>query len=196
MDPQFKAIWEVHQFFKKEGIPYVLIGGIALQWWGEPRFTRDVDVTILVDLGKEEEIIKKILNTFHPRISNALEFALKHRVCLVKNKEGYEIDISLGIPGYEAEVIKRAVRCKLDKRRSVNICSAEDLIIHKAVAGRAQDLIDIEGIILRQGRKLDIKYIRKWLREFSNILESKEIIECFEKPWRKFQRENRKEKVR
>jgi hypothetical protein len=81
MNPQLKAIWEVHRFFRKNDIPYVFIGGIALQWWGEPRFTRDVDVTILVDLGKEEEVIKKILNNFPPRISNALEFAIKNRIC-------------------------------------------------------------------------------------------------------------------
>ncbi|NOZ67707.1 MAG: nucleotidyl transferase AbiEii/AbiGii toxin family protein [Deferribacteres bacterium] len=185
MNPQFNAIWEAHRFFKKEGIPYVLIGGIALQWWGEPRFTRDVDVTILVEPGEEEKVIRKILNKFSPRISDALEFAIKNRVCLVKSKSGYEIDISLGIPGYEEEVIRRTVECELDRNRTVNICSAEDLIIHKAVAGRPQDLSDIEGIILRQGRKLDVEYIHLWLREFSDILETGEIIERFEKPWRK-----------
>ena len=61
----------------------------------------------------------------------------------VKSKEGYEIDISLGIPGYEEIVIERAVDCKLYKNYVVRICSAEDLIIHKAVAGRPQDLTDL-----------------------------------------------------
>ncbi|MEP9411414.1 MAG: nucleotidyl transferase AbiEii/AbiGii toxin family protein [Candidatus Brocadia sp.] len=42
---------EIHEFLTREGIPYVLIGGIALQWWGEPRFTRDVDIAILVNSG-------------------------------------------------------------------------------------------------------------------------------------------------
>jgi hypothetical protein len=184
MNPQFKAIWEVHQFFASESIPYVIIGGMALQWWGEPRFTRDVDVTILVNLGKEEVVVKKILSAFSPRISDAYKFALKNRICLVQSKEGYEIDISLGIPGYEKKVMKRSVECRLDKKHIVRICSAEDLIIHKAVAGRPQDLSDIEGIILRQGKKLNVKYIQKWLKEFSDILEMKELLERFEKPWK------------
>jgi hypothetical protein len=80
--------------------------------------------------------------------------------------------------------VKRAIKLKLDKRHSIRICSAEDLIIHKAVAGRPQDMIDIEGIIIRQSKKLDIKYIRKYLKEFSDILEMKILIERFERPWK------------
>lgn len=185
MNLQFKAAWELHHFFMEEKIPYAIIGGIALQYWGEPRFTRDIDVTIIVPMGEEEMILKKIFSVFPPRISDALEFALKHRVCLVKSKEGCEIDISLGIPGYEEEVMRRTVECNLGESYIVRICSAEDLIIHKAVAGRPQDLADIEGIIIRQGRMLDAGYIRKWLEEFSHLLEMEEILQRFEESWRR-----------
>lgn len=185
MNLQFRAIWEVHEFFTKEDIPYVIIGGIALQRWGEPRFTRDLDVTILVNPDEEERIVKKILSAFSPRIPDSLNFALKNRICLVKSSDGYEIDISLGIPGYEEEVIRRATECKIEKGCFVKICSAEDLIIHKAVAGRPQDLSDIESIIIRQGDRLNVRYIRKWLREFSELLRMPEIHKRFEKPWKK-----------
>lgn len=158
---------------------------------GEPRFTRDVDVTVFVNLGDEAKVIKKIITVFSPRITNAFEFALKNRVCLVKTKEGYEIDISLGIPGYEEEVIKRAVECKLEKEYAVKICSAEDLIIYKAVAGRPRDIGDIEGIILRQGKRLDRDYIKKWLCEFSAMLEMPEIRERFEKLWNQLMEEEK-----
>jgi hypothetical protein len=33
----------------------------------------------------------------------------------------------------------------------VRVCSAEDLIIYKSVSLRAQDRLDVEGIIRRQG---------------------------------------------
>ncbi|MEW6620075.1 MAG: nucleotidyl transferase AbiEii/AbiGii toxin family protein [bacterium] len=185
MNLQIKAAVEIHQFFTKVDIPYAIIGGIALQHWGEPRFTRDVDVTILVDLGQEEATLKKTLSVFSPRISDALEFALKHRVCLVQSREGIEIDISLGIPGYEQEVVKRAVECDLESG-IVRICSAEDLIIHKAVAGRPQDLLDIDGVIIRQGKRLNVAYIRRWLKKFSRLLEMEEILQRFEEAWRRF----------
>ena len=47
--------------------------------------------------------------------------------------------------------------------KSIYLCSAEDLIIHKAVAGRPQDISDIRGVIYRQGDKLNITTIRTWL---------------------------------
>lgn len=189
MNKQLKALLEVDKFFTEKNISYVIIGGIALQHWGEPRFTRDVDVTILIPLGREKEYLETILTFFSPRINNAIEFALRNRVCLVKSSEGYEIDISLGIPGYEEEVVRRGVDYNLGSGHIVRICSAEDLIIHKAIAGRPQDLADIEGIIIRQGKRLDVTYIRQWLGEFSQILEMEEIMEGFEKAWRKVMRD-------
>ena len=38
---------------------------------------------------------------------------------------------------------------------SITMCSAEDLVVHKAFAGRAQDWLDIESIVARQGARLD-----------------------------------------
>jgi len=129
------------------------------------------------------------LSVFSPRITDALEFAIRNRVCFVRRRQGCDINILLGIPGYEEEAINRAVDCGLTEGYVVRICSAEDLIIHKAVAGRPQDLFDIESIIMRQGDKLQVKYPRKWLKEFSHLLESKEIIERFEAPWKRVMEE-------
>lgn len=44
--------------------------------------------------------------------------------------------MTLGLPGYEESVIARAVGYDLGGGRGVRLCSAEDLIVHKAVAGR------------------------------------------------------------
>jgi len=39
--------------------------------------------------------------------------------------------------------------------RTVTTCGAEDLIVHKAFAGRDKDWLDVRGIVTRQGRGLD-----------------------------------------
>jgi plasmid stabilization system protein ParE len=57
--------------------------------------------------------------------------------------------------------------------------------VHKAVAGRAQDIRDIEGVVYRQGRQLDAEYIRRWLKAFSAIVDNPDLAELFEKPWQK-----------
>jgi hypothetical protein len=104
---------------------------------------------------------------------------------LIRASNGCSVDISLGMPGYEEEVMQRVVDYELAPGRLVRLCSAEDLIIHKAVAGRPQDLVDIEGVVYRQRDKLDVEYIRRWLGEFAVVLENPELLERFEVPWRR-----------
>jgi len=182
---QVEAALELHRFFTDHGIAYALIGGFAVQFWGEPRFTQDLDITILVPSDEEEAVLGKILDHFAPRRPDAMAFALKHRICLVSASSGCPIDISLGIPGFEEEVMRRAVVRAVRPKNNIRICSAEDLILHKAVAGRPVDEGDIEGILLRQGGKLNLRYIRRWLKAFSQVPELEGVDKLFEKLRRK-----------
>ena len=95
-----------------------------------------------------------------------------------------DIDISFGVPGYQDEFLKRAVEYKLTRGKIVRLCSAEDLVIHKCVAGRDKDLRDIEGVIARQGVALDVAYIREWLKQFDELLPEPHAIDDFERAWR------------
>jgi Nucleotidyl transferase AbiEii toxin, Type IV TA system len=180
MNPQFEAAIELHEYFETRKIPYAIIGGMAVQYWGEPRFTKDIDITILLPQDQESLLLKEILDVFPSRINNALEFALQNRVCLVKSRNGCDIDISLGIPGYEEMVMQRSIPWEIAEGKHCYLCSAEDLIIHKIISYRFQDYYDIEGILIRQGSKLNLEYLREWLNNFANLLDTKEIIERFE----------------
>ncbi|MCL4869154.1 MAG: hypothetical protein KJ063_09305 [Anaerolineae bacterium] len=125
------------------------------------------------------------LERFTPRIQNALPFALTNRVVLVKTSRNIPLNISMGLPGYEDRVMERSVRYKIAHEKQVWIYSAEDLIIHKAVAARPQDLRDIEGVVYRQGDKLDAGYIREWLTIFAELLANPDLLQTFERPWKK-----------
>lgn len=183
MNRQFETAWRLHTFLCARGIPYAIIGGIAAQRWGQPRLTRDVDVTILLPPEGEEAALREIVAAFPARIDNPVAFALEHRVLPVEVPEGSEADLSLGLPGYEEHVIARAVPCDLGDGREVRLCSAEDLIIHKALAGRAQDVLDLEGIVARQGVALDIAYVRQWLQELARASADPEVAARFERIW-------------
>ena len=67
---------------ERHGWRFCFIGGLAVQHWGEPRFTRDVDVTLLTVFGNEEAYIDPFLTAFAPRIDRCREFALQNRVLL------------------------------------------------------------------------------------------------------------------
>ena len=184
MNPRSGAAWELHQFLTSLGIPYAIIGGIAVQVWGEPRLTQDVDLTIAAPLDEPERVIRALVERFRSRHPDPLEFARRARVVLIHASNGCPVDISLALPGYEDEVMRRTVNYEIEPGKAVRLCSAEDLIIHKVVAGRPQDVADIEGVVYRQQDALDVSYIRLWLREFAALLEQPERIELFERPWR------------
>lgn len=179
------AAWEAHQFFEGQQLRYAIIGGFAVQYWGEPRFTQDIALTVAAPLEDPESFVALVLKRFVPRSEDALSFALRNSVILVSSSNGYPLDISLGLPGYEDEVMTRVVENEIAPGKAVRICSAEDLIIHKAVAGRAQDIRDIEGVVYRQGKRLDADYIRRWLDEFSAFVDNPDLVDLFEVPWRR-----------
>jgi len=188
MNAQEAAAWELDQFFRALGLPYAVIGGMAVQWWGEPRATRDVDLTVMAPLDQPSStFIRQVLGRFPGRIENAEEFARRNRIILITASNGCPVDISMGLPGYEEEVMQRATEFELEPGKAIRICSAEDLIIHKAIAGRPQDVRDIEGVVYRQRRALDVTTIRRWLRAFAELLDNPEIIERFERPWQRIQ---------
>lgn len=181
-----EEIWEVHSVLVDLGLPYAIIGGTAVQIWGEPRFTKDLDLTVLAPMELLSETIDQILTHLHPRINDAQVFAHRNRVLLVQTSTGYPVDLSFGLPGYEETVIGRAKAQEISSGRYVQFCSPEDLVIHKAVAGRVQDVLDIQSIITRRLNELDLTYIRYWLKMFSEWLETNNANDRFEQAWRQF----------
>ena len=173
----FQTALSLQRFFRKHHWKFCLIGGIALQRWGEPRVTQDVDISLLAGIGKEEKFIRLLLKHFSPRINNAEEFALRHRVLLLQSETGVGIDISLGMTGFEELVVERASPYTFLPRVRLLTCSAEDLIVYKAFADRNRDWSDLEGIIVRQEGNLNWKYINKHLTTLVELKEAPHILE-------------------
>lgn len=189
MIPLFEAAWEIHEFLTLHKIPYAIIGGFAVQQWGVPRLTVDVDLTVVTPREQgTANFVRRFLAEFPSRDPDPFGKARRDRVILIRASNGRGIDISLGIPVYEDEMLQRVVNYKLERGKVVRLCSAEDLVIHKCVAGRPQDLRDIDGVIARQDNALDVAYIRKWLRYFDTLLPSPVALERFERAWRAVRR--------
>jgi predicted nucleotidyltransferase len=181
---RYDAAWEIHLFLVSRGTPYAIIGGTALPRWGEPRFTKDVDLVVMAPLKEGmDKFVQSLLEYFPSRVANPLVFARQTRMILIRASNHCDVDISLGLPGYEDEVMRRAVDYDLETGKTVRICSAEDLIIHKCVSGRPQDISDVNGVILRQKKELDVAYIRKWLRAFAKLT-APEVSKRFERALR------------
>jgi len=157
-----------------------VIGGLAVQRWGEPRLTRDVDVTVIVALGSEARMVDRALAQFSARREDARAFALQYRVLLVRASNGVALDLALGATGFEIESVKRSSIWEIEPGLALRTCSAEDLIVHKLVAGRPRDEADIEGIVARQRGKLDVGWVRQWAEAFAELKEDPDLSRPFE----------------
>jgi predicted nucleotidyltransferase len=153
-----------------------VIGGAAVSVRGRPRLTQDVDAVILLDPPNIEPFLTEGLEFgFTPRIEGAAEFAKKNRVLLLKHEpDKTPIDLSLGALPFEHESITRA-SIETIGGVSFPVVTAEDLIIMKAIARRPRDVADIESIVTANP-ELDRDRIRRWVREFAEILEMPEIL--------------------
>ena len=169
MNPLFTAAIEVQDLCRRHGWGFCFIGGLAVLRWGEPRLTRDIDLTILAEFGNEEPVIDGLLSRFAARFDNAREFARQHRVALLAADNGVPVDVALGALDFEKRAVQRASAWGVDEA-SLCTCSAEDLVVHKVFAGRDQDWLDVAGIVQRQLGTLDRDLI---MSELTPLLELK-----------------------
>lgn len=166
-------------FLNERNIPHMLIGGVAVSIWGEIRVTHDVDFKVSTDLPIAE-FRKLVLEHFPERSSNIPAHKKSLHVVHIWASPNVAADILVSIFDYEKQAIQRAVNVEV-MGVIARVCTPEDFIIHKAIANRDRDWLDVESILLRQKDKLDLKYIRKWLTEFAEGLENPEMLQRFER---------------
>lgn len=159
MNPLFASAHGLQAFFQTKGWRFCFIGGLAVQRWGEPRLTLDVDGTVLTGFGAEASYIEDLLAAFPGRVPDAGAFALRYRVLLLHGPLGIPADIALGALPFEQRCVERATPFAIGGDQTILTCSAEDLVVLKAFAGRPRDWLDIEGIVLRQGAALNRQQI-------------------------------------
>lgn len=174
MNALFAAAAGIEAFCAARRWRCCVIGGLAVQRWGEPRQTRDVDLTLLTGIGGEAPFVDAILLQYAPRIPEARRFALERRVVLVETADRIPLDISLGALPYEARVIERASPFEVEPGVTVTTCCAEDLLILKAFAGRVQDWLDVEGVLVRQGSNVHRELVLDELRPLLDLKEDEE----------------------
>ena len=181
MNELCRVAMEVQQECEKRGWRFCFIGGLAVQHWGEPRFTRDVDLTLLTGFGGEEGYIDPLLEVFEPRIEACREFALQNRVLLLKSAEGIGIDIALGALPFEEEATRRSQMVEVEPGAVLRLCSPEDLIVMKAFADRLQDQLDVQRVLIRQGvENLDWPYILLHLSPLCQLKGAPELVSKLE----------------
>jgi hypothetical protein len=114
----------VQSFSQPQAWSYCFIGGIAVQRWSETRVTRDLDLSLFVGFGNEEQFIDCLLQSFAPRRPDAKAFALRYRVLLLESSQKNGIDISLAALPFEQSAISRSTWFEFAPNVTLRTCSA------------------------------------------------------------------------
>jgi hypothetical protein len=178
MDPLIEALRRLKEFLEANCVPYMVIGGIANAVWGQPRYTHDVGLKVALGEASIAEFAALLSEQFRFRYPDGVAFAQRTYVLMIQVTEETPASLAAAFLPYEIEAIARATPTDVGEI-VVPICTAEDLIVHKAISQREKDWMDIEGILIRQGDRLDQEYIRNWLDQFAQALERPEIVERY-----------------
>ena len=151
---------DIFRALQKKNVRYLLIGGVAINLWGIERSTKDVDLAIAMD---NENVLKFIQAAkemgFMPKVPVKLEdFADPQKRKIWQEEKNMIvfsfqhpdnpyvlIDIMINNPLDFNEMYSRKV--EMDSRGvKLSVAAVDDIIKFKKIAGRAQDLSDIEAL--------------------------------------------------
>ncbi|MGQ0551729.1 MAG: nucleotidyl transferase AbiEii/AbiGii toxin family protein [Planctomycetota bacterium] len=151
-------------------VPYMVIGGQAVLVHGEPRLTRDIDITLGASLDRLAEVVAAAQAAGLQALVDPQTFARETMVLPCSDAaSGMRVDLVFSDSDYEQQALRRARTVHMGAV-AVRFVSPEDLVIHKVIAGRERDLEDVRSVVARQP-KLDLAFIERTLREFAEAVE-------------------------
>lgn len=144
------------------GVPYVLIGGHAVNAWLEPRFTADVDLTVQAGAAELARLGAVLQAAGYRREArhgaeqasgpDFERYASADRLVV--------IEIQAAKTALQREVIRRGVV----GTEGLRVATPEDLIVLKLIADRPKDQGDLAGLVRLPG--LDWAYVEGWAEQW------------------------------
>jgi hypothetical protein len=176
MNNLFPSVQILQKRLREAGISSIVIGGIAVAAWGEPRLTRDVDLKISLNRQEAGKLLEILSSEYHSLISDPLAALQKQAMLFIQDSEGTRLDLLLADTPYDAIAIQRGSDVEMQPGKIIRLCSPEDLIIYKLISNRLRDHDDCRSVILRQGDSLDDRYVIGWLRQFETAFDDSTLV--------------------
>ena len=134
------------RIFNDNNVKYLVIGGYAVIQYGEPRFTKDLDLWISTDPENAGAVFRSLQQFGAPLAGMTQDDFAEEGFFYQMGVPPIRVDILMGIDGVEfATAWERRANILFDDL-SVSFISREDLIKAKLAAGRPQDLLDAKSL--------------------------------------------------
>ena len=162
-----RSLQRLLKLFEDKNVPYMIIGGYALPFYGRIRTTVDVDLAVAIKTDEELKQFLDLLQSadFEPTIRSPNNPV----IVILDRKEKIEIELWLRPDGivFDDETLRRRQKVKLDENIWAWIVSAEDFIVNK-LARPDRGVIDeqdVKSVLARQENKLDDEYLQRRARD-------------------------------
>ncbi len=164
-----RLLEQLAQALDSRSIAYMVIGGQAVLLYGEPRLTRDIDITLGVSTDRLPALLEVIgVLGMRSRVPDPESFVRETMVLPCEEvTSAIRVDFIFSNTPYEAQALSRGKPVRIGASE-VRYASLEDLIIHKLVAGRPRDIEDVRSILVRNA-DYDREYVQRWLADFEAV---------------------------
>lgn len=159
----------VVETFETLGIDYMISGSQASIYYGEPRFTQDIDVVADLDAADIAGLLARFpLPEFYVA-EDAVRAAVAERgqFNIIHPDSGLKVDVMVrkDTP-YDLTEFARRQRLPALQGRDAYFARPEDVILYKMIYYREgaseRHLRDIAGIMRVSGSEIDVEYIDEW----------------------------------
>ena len=135
--------------FHAHGVRYLIVGGYAVIYHAQPRFTNDIDLFIKADFANAQATYAALSEFGAPLDGIRPEDFTDRSTFFRFGHIPYGFDILPDIPAVDFDAAwQRRVEAIVDPASGLtaNFISREDLIAGKLASGRPQDLADVDAI--------------------------------------------------
>ena len=133
---------------EKQKVRYALVGGVAMAFYSEPRFTRDIDILVDIDdFEKAKSLLEKdgYFESASPLTFRNVAVELLRFLKIVAPEDAMMIDILIAKDEEVSRIIQNAVEAESEEGR-VMLADKKDLIWLKRSRDSKQDQADIERL--------------------------------------------------
>lgn len=163
------ALKEFITCLERAKIDYMVMGGLAVAYYGEVRLTQDIDVTVDLMPNEVEKLLLAVKEKFSPLVEDVNSFVKETWVLPLRHKfVEVRVDVVFAGTFLEKKAILEARLVDFGEIR-IKFIPVEYLIIQKILASRPRDLEDVKGILKHQ-RDLNCQKITEILDKISQEL--------------------------
>jgi hypothetical protein len=164
-----KLFDHITQVLENLSIPYMVVGGFAAIFYGEPRMTIDIDIVVDMEQKHVEPLVQAFaVPDFYISKEGVLDALRRHySFNIIQSSTGAKIDM-MPLPRdvYSRIAFRRRKRLPVDESgRGAFFIAPEDIVIAKLLAFRAtgsdKHLRDARGVLQIQWDYLDFVVLRK-----------------------------------